>query len=394
MSNNYVPGMSEDPYTKTPYPKSGYEMAGIYRAYVEDDEDPLKVGRVRIRIPLMHGVPTSSKTNRNAPASSSVAKNRTRTSNSTKKKSSTIPTEGLPWAPVSYMGAGPDQGQYITPEVGTVVFVAFEGGNPDLPVVLGGNYGTGKQSSDNLGYVKDLYNNDENSKTSKKKSFVASNGRYYQSSERTESPDDYDRDPVDKIIYKSPKGATISINEEDGAEELSIIDHNGQVIKMFSPYTEEANEYNAGKRGKARADKGTASSIDEVTNGKYDENTKFGIELYTTNGGSVRLTSTADGKNHILLDAEDIVTTSELKIGTSKIRSQKDWELDGNTSQGGSDGSSSTDADYPFEDEDSIDDEIGVSHDGINPDVEGNVDDTSQVDSETNWRDGEEPNND
>lgn len=355
ISRDYIPGITESSYNRVPYPKAGYEMSGIYRAYVEDDNDPLKVGRVKVRIPSMHGIPKSGNSNKKdktAKVSKSSKKKKPGSTNKSTKRSTkqntVIDTDGLPWAPVASIGAGDDQGSYLTPEVGTVVFVGFESGNPDLPVVLGGNYGTGKQYVDNLGYVKDDYNT--NAKKSSKTVFKASNGKYHQSSGRNEVPDDGRRLPENKIIYKSPKGATISVIESDGKEELDIIDHAGQLIKMTSPFSSKGGEYNSGKRGKARVDKETAPDIGEVND---DKDAIFGIELYTTNGGTVKLTSTTDRKSHIVLSADtveidsaDISTKSKIKVADPDPSNIPDKTFDNND-------------DYPFDDDDD-DNDTGI----------------------------------
>lgn len=85
---------------------------GIYRGIVEDIEDPIKLGRCKIRVPAVHG-----------PLSPSA-----------------IPL--LPWA--RYVGGlttGYNKGQFVTPEVGDVVWVFFEGGEKIYPCYIGSTYG-------------------------------------------------------------------------------------------------------------------------------------------------------------------------------------------------------------------------------------------------------------
>lgn len=73
---------------------------GIYKAVVEDNNDPLKLNRLRVRVSTVHGVK--------------------------------LGTKSLPWAvPASPILTEP------TVPIGTIVYVAFEMGEPDKPIYLG-----------------------------------------------------------------------------------------------------------------------------------------------------------------------------------------------------------------------------------------------------------------
>lgn len=85
---------------------------GIYRGVVEDVNDPLKIGRCKIRVPSIHGNLQQSE------------------------------IKLLPWARyVSPLPTGKDKGMYIIPELKDVVWVIFEGGNKNYPVYIGSTYG-------------------------------------------------------------------------------------------------------------------------------------------------------------------------------------------------------------------------------------------------------------
>ncbi len=86
--------------------KTDTKLNGNFRGKVVDVDDPLQLGRVRIRV---YGV----------------------------MQKSTVPTASLPWAvpamPISN-GAGAGTGSFYVPEVDTEVFLFFEQGNPMSPV--------------------------------------------------------------------------------------------------------------------------------------------------------------------------------------------------------------------------------------------------------------------
>lgn len=84
----------------------------IYKGLVEDNADPKKLGRVKVRIPSIWGNPDQ------------------------------IPTACLPWASVLSPNAGADSGTFIVPEIGSTVYVRFENNDHDLPIVLGSVYTT------------------------------------------------------------------------------------------------------------------------------------------------------------------------------------------------------------------------------------------------------------
>lgn len=78
---------------------------GVYRGTVENEVDPLQRGRVQVSVPSVFG-------------------------------------EGkLAWAEACVRYAGDQVGAAFVPARGAQCFVAFEGGNPDYPVLLGVTWG-------------------------------------------------------------------------------------------------------------------------------------------------------------------------------------------------------------------------------------------------------------
>lgn len=84
---------------------------GVYVGKVEDNEDPLKIGRLKVRVPSIFG------------------------------EESEIPTDKLPWADPNFpYGGSDDVGFFFVPEKEATVNVLFIGGDSNKPVWIGCNY--------------------------------------------------------------------------------------------------------------------------------------------------------------------------------------------------------------------------------------------------------------
>lgn len=160
----------------------------FYIGIVTNTNDFYKIGRVQVRIPMIHG-------------GASFQRNY-------------LPDSALPWAkPAIMIGAGNDMGQFIVPAKGTRVVVSFECGDLKRPLYFGCLPSLHKL---------DKYYND--------------NTCIYGGAEITIKDDDRIKDLKEntsqQVIYKSFKGATIIIDDQDGEENIKIIDQAGQVFEM------------------------------------------------------------------------------------------------------------------------------------------------------------------
>lgn len=231
-------------------------LPGLYRARVEDINDPAKIGRVRIRVPQCHGVPTGELSD------------------------TSIKAKDLPWAyPCTPYGGGFDHGSFIVPEVGDMVWVVFESGNPNQPVYLGGVYGIPCEDEFPYGNLSDEYSGD---------TFKGSNGFWKSTPNEQVVPRDV-KSTSKKVIYKSPKGATILIDEKDGGETLEIIDRLGQYLKFSCPVSIGNNSGNQNARRDKTVDDYDAKSI---TSGSFIIVKDVGGQtLKFTDGETAELTS-------------------------------------------------------------------------------------------------------
>jgi hypothetical protein len=195
---------------------------GCYRGRVESIDDPDRLGRVRVRVWALHSDET------------------------------VVPDSSLPWAEVNEDGGGGfDFGSFDPPPVGASVWVMFEGGDSDLPVVIGTFRGIPKRDSinPNIFLVKDQKPNVETA--------------WKPPDEELETPKDVfdevyagDPHPTRRVWKKSYKGHTILIEDGDGKEFLRIVDRAGQVIEMDCPVDEEYSKGNAAQRGARDAIRG------------------------------------------------------------------------------------------------------------------------------------------
>ena len=159
----------------------------FYRGVVVDINDPEKIGRVKIRIPSFHGVSEGA--------------------------GNWVPNAGLPWAvPATWNGSGNNMGEYNLPTVGTRVLVTFENGDLKYPLYFGGIP----------------------TKIGKEK--IYKGGEHILDNQEVKiNTDDYNLDIVngtERVVFKSFKGATLIIDDFDGAEYIKIIDQAGQTFIM------------------------------------------------------------------------------------------------------------------------------------------------------------------
>lgn len=193
----------------------------FYMAIVEDTDDPYGLGRVRVRIPAIHGIQEN--------------------------QAYYLPNESLPWAkPAILNSAGNDMGQFIVPTKGNRVFVTFEYDELSKPIYFGGIPFLHKE---------DKYYNDNVNIYSGEEIPIKDNDRIK----------DLDNNSAQAVIYKSFKGNTIIVDDSDGNESIKIIDASGQQIILRNsskePVPRRGNYVQEGEGEVA------LSEIEVITNG-------------------------------------------------------------------------------------------------------------------------------
>ena len=189
------------------------KLEGVYRARVEYNQDPMSQGRVRIRVPSLHGM----------------------TSNG-------IDMEDLPWANLVGSSAGYGYGSFMVPEVGEYVMVQFEDGDRYKPIVMGSIYGSGSKKPKEYG------TGDEDDM------------KWESIPKISEVPEEAQRViPTMKVLYKSPTGATIAVDESQGKEGVYLSDGLGQSISISSALISKDNK---GPNAKRESEEASISIVD------------------------------------------------------------------------------------------------------------------------------------
>lgn len=218
------------------------EIHGIFRGIVEDNDDPMDLCRLRVRVPYLNGMP-------DAPNG--------------------IPTEGLPWASACVPYAGPGYGTVMIPEVGSTVWLIFENNSKDKPVWIGCSYGARSHTgSRHLRAIGDDV-------------FSGSDGEWDYEYEHEDTPYSFLRNNKDtRIVVRTPKGSEIVINEADENESIDIVDRIGQIIRLKCPTSRRYNTGNNMPRHYGNCD---------------DEEVNDGI-----------LESMLEGQNYILIETQAV----------------------------------------------------------------------------------------
>ncbi len=206
---------------------------GFYRARVELTRDPKKLGRVKIRIPHLHGFLPDEGGN----------------------PERYYHTSELPWAmPGDFSCAGYDYGQHMVPHVGTFVWVAFEAGDPDRPIYFGGIPYQESDESKKYGHIDDVPDKINPDHPDFMNHAMAP---YYAGEDGSCTKEVYELDESNRetteditrqVLYKSVKGHVIVADDTDEKETFTIGDRLGQIIKFISPVTLNGNEKNDERR--------------------------------------------------------------------------------------------------------------------------------------------------
>jgi hypothetical protein len=251
------------------------DICGLHRGIVESIDDPDRLHRVKVRVWKFHG--------------------------------DRCPTSALPWAEVSDPngGGGYDYGSFNVPPIGSSVWVAFEDGLLDFPVVVGAFRGAPKRD--------DLNSNIMLTKDGK----PTSESPWKPPDEELETPKEVfdqvyygDPHPTVRVPFKSYKGHTVVVEDGDGNEYFRIIDRSGQMIEMLCQVDETKQAGNLVQRGLRHAARGDQLPYDVM---KYR---RAMVRLIDLGGQEIKLDA-ADNNERIHIISKSRSTGSEQTITLS-----------------------------------------------------------------------------
>lgn len=152
------------------------QLFGMYPVIVLDNVDPNQSGRIKVQLSL---------------PGTTLAKNSTA------------------WARMATFMAGEQRGAWFIPDKGDEVLVAFEGGDPARPVVIGALWNQGARPPEKMDAA-----NDFKSITSRKGVKLTLN----------------DRDGQESISIETPGGQAVTL--KDGLGSITITDSSGNAITL------------------------------------------------------------------------------------------------------------------------------------------------------------------
>lgn len=231
----------------------------FYRARVEFRQDPLQLGRVKIRIPSLHG--------------------------------NTIPVSSLPWCHLLSRGGGYDSGDFVIPEVGAWLLVTKDGDDNTLWYSFGVVRGVGAPSQRGS-----FINTDDSVYDSQLIGQWTTDGTL-------ETPTESKLDePAVRVLDKSLKGATILVSDEEGSEKIDMIGRDGSTLRLF-----------ASRISETKGRENTRQSHDMNNPDSLDNYDKVGIVIKDAAGNIIRTVSDSSGNN------VDVVGRGDDKVGGLNI---------------------------------------------------------------------------
>ena len=199
---------------------------GKYRAFVRDNCDPERRGRVRMEIPAVLGTGDANLS---------------------------------PWADAcTPYGGNPDAGAFMIPDVGASVWAEFEGGDTNYPIWTGAWFARsdpGEIPDESARTCEQAYCADceDKARCDADSAEKAIHAQYHGGPPYS--------CPRMRVIVKTETGHTILADDRDGTERLELIDRSGQSLRFDGPVKPEKQKGNALPRGTANAQDGTQLDV-------------------------------------------------------------------------------------------------------------------------------------
>lgn len=249
----------------------------FYYGIVEYINDPAQLGRIKVRIPVLH-------------------------------RDKVIPTHLLPWCwPCVPFGGGPGYGTFMVPPEGSTVFILFvHGDTGNVPVYMGMAYA-------NPGHTVNMLRNNDGTLPQENIS-MAPDGKPWEADAGPEVPREAliqsNNRPERYVVFKTVKGASIDVNDRDEDERMAIHDRSGQAIVFESNVTSEKNKAgtgNAAARGLKSSYEGDSLPINNTLTNEGS------VDIVDIGGQSITLHTKQDNSKITLTSKETDIKTSSQK---------------------------------------------------------------------------------
>lgn len=182
-----------------------YPLHTWYRGKIEDVDDPERRGRVRVRVESVWKSTPPEPNDETRP----------------------IPREQLPWADIVMHNQGDKFGTFWVPPVGTSVIVVFEMGQENLPLVIGGWWGNDATNLPEIPLAA-LGAGGDTAASLKGGDSAQGAGNV----EIQEPPNPYAAEYPKNIVFRTPSGHLIELDDTDGQERINIAHKSGTWIEI------------------------------------------------------------------------------------------------------------------------------------------------------------------
>ena len=252
---------------------------GKYRAFCRDNNDPERLGRIRMEVPAVLGTGHENWSDWAAPC--------------------------FPY------GGTPDSGMFLVPEEEATVWAEFEGGNPQFPIwsgvwLAGSNPGEQPQEAARLCNNPTCLDCEDKIDHAGHPSDGPEHRKFHG------HPPYYC--PRRRVVFKSETGHTIMADDRDQEESLKIIDRGGQMLHMTTPVKRIVQTGNRLARGERNVEDENQLDIDRDVHQK-----RARIELTDLCRQSLRFEAWADEEKIHLISCDKTRTRwQQIVLDTTK----------------------------------------------------------------------------
>jgi len=198
---------------------------------------------------------------------------------------------------------------FAVPSVGDRVWIMFRQGHIDYPVYMGQFYSVLKDAEvkgrlETFGEVEDKVDVTKSLQRDETPKPRANNSKTYMMPAGNESPEESwqlksKADPTVYVLFKSPKGHTLYLVDDDGQERFIWTDRFGQSVELNGPVQVSDNSGNASQRGTGLVKDSTVDDTGNMTD-------PAAVPMSKAQGRQAFVQITDGAKQYLNLTASDV----------------------------------------------------------------------------------------